>query len=427
MMVKDMARLNPATVKLWNGKQWTQCLGASKSARFGDEIQFTLRSGERIGCTPSHQWPTQRGLVRAADIQVGDVINTCRLPEPETPEQPTALPDDIGWFVGMYLAEGSRDSGGTIQIASHSDEAIGRAARIGRLVGAFGGTCRVHRLGGMSSTVNIDSGVLSAILNLYLSGRTAKDKHLSMRCWRRSDGFLDSLLTGYLEGDGHHDAANRRWRLGFTRNYSLEADMRTLCARLGYRLHINPSWATLDERRYATFRGELRKDESNHGNRKAPGEVVGICGSKARYFYDVGVADDPHTFALASGILTHNSKPNPMPESCTDRPTKAHEYLFLLTKTPRYYYDADAIREAAEYGRRATPPTPYARIARPIRRRVIIASCSEWANHRLPNRVGVVVVGLGLREQEQVFMGLRGAVGAAFWHGVRLRVVRQDA
>lgn len=39
------------------------------------------------------------------------------------------------------------------------------------------------------------------------------------------------------------------------------------------------------------------------------------------------------------------SKPNPMPESVTDRPTKAHEYVFLLTKKAHYYYDADAIRE----------------------------------------------------------------------------------
>jgi len=38
------------------------------------------------------------------------------------------------------------------------------------------------------------------------------------------------------------------------------------------------------------------------------------------------------------------SKPNPMPESATDRCTKAHEYIFLLTKAERYWYDADAIR-----------------------------------------------------------------------------------
>ena len=41
-------------------------------------------------------------------------------------------------------------------------------------------------------------------------------------------------------------------------------------------------------------------------------------------------------------------KPNPMPESCRDRPTSAHEYVFLLTKSPRYFYDQDAVREEAE-------------------------------------------------------------------------------
>ena len=41
------------------------------------------------------------------------------------------------------------------------------------------------------------------------------------------------------------------------------------------------------------------------------------------------------------------SKPNPMPESVSDRPTKAHEYVFLMTKSARYYYDADAIKEIA--------------------------------------------------------------------------------
>jgi DNA modification methylase len=43
------------------------------------------------------------------------------------------------------------------------------------------------------------------------------------------------------------------------------------------------------------------------------------------------------------------SKPNPMPESVTDRPTSSHEYLFLLSKSPRYFYDAEAIREQATW------------------------------------------------------------------------------
>lgn len=39
------------------------------------------------------------------------------------------------------------------------------------------------------------------------------------------------------------------------------------------------------------------------------------------------------------------SKPNPMPESIKDRPTKAHEYIFLLSKSDKYYYDHEAIKE----------------------------------------------------------------------------------
>jgi DNA modification methylase len=50
---------------------------------------------------------------------------------------------------------------------------------------------------------------------------------------------------------------------------------------------------------------------------------------------------------LRSDIIWH--KPNPMPESVTDRPTKAHEYLFLLAKSERYYYDQDAIAEESAY------------------------------------------------------------------------------
>ena len=42
------------------------------------------------------------------------------------------------------------------------------------------------------------------------------------------------------------------------------------------------------------------------------------------------------------------SKPNPMPESVTDRPTKSHEYVFLLTKAERYFYDAEAIKEEVQ-------------------------------------------------------------------------------
>ena len=73
-----------------------------------------------------------------------------------------------------------------------------------------------------------------------------------------------------------------------------------------------------------------------------PKDLVGIP-------WRVAFALQADGWYLRSDIIW--SKPNPMPESVSDRPTKAHEYVFLLTKSPRYYYDADAIREDAAWSR----------------------------------------------------------------------------
>jgi DNA modification methylase len=58
---------------------------------------------------------------------------------------------------------------------------------------------------------------------------------------------------------------------------------------------------------------------------------------------------------LRQDIIWH--KPNPMPESVTDRCTKAHEYVFLLTKSARYFYDAEAVKEPGrDWGTRDRKP-----------------------------------------------------------------------
>ena len=67
-----------------------------------------------------------------------------------------------------------------------------------------------------------------------------------------------------------------------------------------------------------------------------PKDLVGIP-------WRVAFALQADGWYLRSDIIWH--KPNPMPESVTDRPTKSHEYVFLLAKSSRYYYDAEAIRE----------------------------------------------------------------------------------
>lgn len=67
-----------------------------------------------------------------------------------------------------------------------------------------------------------------------------------------------------------------------------------------------------------------------------PKDLVGIP-------WRVAFALQADGWYLRSDIIWH--KPNPMPESVTDRPTKSHEYIFLLSKQERYYYDSEAIKE----------------------------------------------------------------------------------
>lgn len=68
-----------------------------------------------------------------------------------------------------------------------------------------------------------------------------------------------------------------------------------------------------------------------------PKDLVGVP-------WRVALALQADGWYLRSDIIW--SKPNPMPESVTDRPTRAHEYVFLLSKTARYFFDQEAVREA---------------------------------------------------------------------------------
>jgi DNA modification methylase len=79
-----------------------------------------------------------------------------------------------------------------------------------------------------------------------------------------------------------------------------------------------------------------------------PKDLVGIP-------WRVAFALQADGWYLRSDIIW--AKPNPMPESVTDRPTKAHEYLFLLAKSERYFYDAEAIAEVSVTGDNRRPYT----------------------------------------------------------------------
>ena len=88
------------------------------------------------------------------------------------------------------------------------------------------------------------------------------------------------------------------------------------------------------------YAGSGRGYISKETNGIKPKDLVGIP-------WMVAFALRSDGWYLRSAIIWH--KPNPMPESVTDRCTKAHEYIFLLTKSAKYYFDNIAIMEPAAY------------------------------------------------------------------------------
>ena len=86
------------------------------------------------------------------------------------------------------------------------------------------------------------------------------------------------------------------------------------------------------------------KQASNHGARSTP--EVTVDGLKQKDLiglpWRMAFALQADGWYLRRDIIWH--KPNPMPESATDRPSTAHEYIFLLTKQPHYFYDSDAVK-----------------------------------------------------------------------------------
>jgi DNA modification methylase len=93
--------------------------------------------------------------------------------------------------------------------------------------------------------------------------------------------------------------------------------------------------------------GNPEKNKGN-SNRDGLGRITGLNAKNLIGIpWRVAFALQADGWYLRQDIIW--SKPNPMPESIKDRCTKAHEYLFLLSKSARYHYDADAIAEDAIY------------------------------------------------------------------------------
>jgi DNA modification methylase len=121
-------------------------------------------------------------------------------------------------------------------------------------------------------------------------------------------------------------------------------------------------WINLGDSYASSVNGRKAVDIVNDDRtfRDKPISTVGTWGTKPKDIlgipWRVAFALQADGWWLRQDIIWH--KPNPMPESVTDRCTKSHEYIFLLSKSERYWYDAEAIKEASLDDASYKPRTP---------------------------------------------------------------------
>lgn len=114
-------------------------------------------------------------------------------------------------------------------------------------------------------------------------------------------------------------------------------------------LNLGDSYAT----RWASIRPEGRAGLDDSGRKRSGAAPAGFKSKDLIGVpWRVAFALQADGWYLRQDIIW--SKPNPMPESVRDRCTKAHEYVFLLAKSERYFYDADAVKEASVRSLNAT-------------------------------------------------------------------------
>ena len=322
MFVKDMVKLDPSTVRLWDGSQWIEtgwerrfptegrkCMSQraccarfrGKNPDIGGDIEVRLRSGEIIGFSRNSTIRTVRGHLLASQLRIGDCLFEGINPEPPDIATPNLINDDFGWFVGLYIAEGSYTDGYTV-ISGDNNETEPRLLRINPLVEACHGTCSSKCTKGTSSGyIDIRSTVLKGMLDVYVGGNCSQNKSLNTKAWQRSNGFLKQVLEGYLHGDGSYEKKAKRWKLCFCNNKSLSNCLRLIGSRLNMSVRLKKY------KREISFRGSQQEITGYRGSlvfnkqfrREPDSEIIEISQSGAKNFWEIRASQ----FSLASGVL----------------------------------------------------------------------------------------------------------------------------
>ena len=337
-----------------NGRiTWVKMLSYEK--RRSNGLLLMLGDGSQIVATKEHRFPTPVGLVEASTLKPGDNLISLKLFDLPKLKNANQIDYEYGWIIGLYLAEGCANKR-VIQLALHRKES-NLAERVEKFfTGRFGFNVTYY-IYGNSRHCNISDHDAVSLITRFVLGYSTKNKHLDAEAFQYGIEFLRGIIDGWLDGDGHCEISNNRYKASIATNRHFLTQLRIICRSLGYSFKSSDGFSKCGEKYFPIHRIEIRKERlkrkdtnvflSSNNQTSLLGQdllvlkIKSIKSVKRQNFYDISV-DRNHVFAVADMILTHNS--NFMPQSVKDRLSNTYEYVYFFTKSPRYYYNLDAIR-----------------------------------------------------------------------------------
>lgn len=335
MFLKDIHRhTNFSGLELWGGEKWNTINNIIENKEPYNTLKITLESGEVIKSTSDHIFITEDNKeVYASDLNIGDILKYSNLPESDTSNSFSMISDEMMWFIGLYLAEGSM-SNRKMQISSHVDE-IDRIEKISELCSQYDGKFYTFiKENTKSMTINVSSPIIESIVNKFINGRDCYTKSFSNDFFNLPNKLISIAFFSYMNADCGKDLKNNRYKIGFTgKNRQLERDIRTICNRLGFRVNMKLTKIrnTNTGKLHSCIKGSVYLKDGNTfiPNRIASIEKNGI--EKTKYF-DIMLNDSPNLFSLSSGVLLHNCNPVPV-NSNINYLSNAVEYFFTFVKS----------------------------------------------------------------------------------------------
>jgi len=312
-----------------------------------DTKTMKFQDGNKVWVTGNHKWAVMNQSKTRYRLRTTDSMMTNE-PKHRTEYFPSLiyfpLPTvfkntifnyDMGYIIGLYVAEGSMQKSKKSEVRFTLGIGDGFIDDLIKKLEIFGENINNY-IYNNTNIITIYSLTLKGIIKKFVIGENALSKSFTQDVLLYGTDFIRGILDGYLDGDGYWDEENKRWRLGFGFNTNLEDWLRLFSKILGYRIRTQHYKVKYQNGIKQAIRGTIHFNRENIKAKKTINDCEFVRlksirkNEKEHNVWDINIDSDTHLFALGSGILTHNS--NPEPSSVKDRWANTYELVYFFTK-----------------------------------------------------------------------------------------------